>query len=455
MPHGVNAIKKHLQEVDNVPLLVSLYTDATPDTINQMVHVFQDYGEVVLSVGSSYRELNQQIFNSSDVAVSVGCVPGDSRAIPAHLLTVLDRFPTSSAASLTKADMWLHFRLVGLSTAPLLQHSGLKSTHVENGSSTNDLASCSLTPASMPAEVRLSALLDGIRTGRIFLLHAVQCIAVAAVCCCSLAVWSLVAAVVPISAPPFLPPNTIIIFVCLYLPVLLIAVLLGPSPNSVLKSTPRKNVFMRRDEAKFIRHLILRCGFVVASTFIFAWVAKGSLFATGDEHWYHPMVTYTRLPQHTYEGCTANFWLLQDLVSCELLLHVIVQVSTMLERGQKLSAFPRPHTHMVLYGAVAFVLGVHALFVSSRAMLRSHGHDSNHHCELRHQSNNTVTVVGGDGISAFVQVSWVVYLLMVALPSCGVLASCSLNDFDRKSYTRYLQFLRLEFDTRLGMHSPR
>ena len=39
MPHGVAAIKHHLFAVDNVPLLVSLYTDATPDTVKEMVEV--------------------------------------------------------------------------------------------------------------------------------------------------------------------------------------------------------------------------------------------------------------------------------------------------------------------------------------------------------------------------------------------------------------------------------
>ena len=37
LPHGVESIRKHLQTVDNVPLLVSLYTDATP---HKYAHTF-------------------------------------------------------------------------------------------------------------------------------------------------------------------------------------------------------------------------------------------------------------------------------------------------------------------------------------------------------------------------------------------------------------------------------
>ena len=37
LPHGIENVKKHLAEVDNVPLLVSLYTDATKHNTAEMV----------------------------------------------------------------------------------------------------------------------------------------------------------------------------------------------------------------------------------------------------------------------------------------------------------------------------------------------------------------------------------------------------------------------------------
>ena len=37
LPHGIASVRKHLEEVDNVPLLVSLFTDATKDTTTDMV----------------------------------------------------------------------------------------------------------------------------------------------------------------------------------------------------------------------------------------------------------------------------------------------------------------------------------------------------------------------------------------------------------------------------------
>lgn len=32
LPHGIESVRTHLQEVDNVPLLVSLFTDVTKET---------------------------------------------------------------------------------------------------------------------------------------------------------------------------------------------------------------------------------------------------------------------------------------------------------------------------------------------------------------------------------------------------------------------------------------
>ena len=43
LPHGIAAIRRHLEQVDNVPLLVSLFTDSTTETIDEMIQIFQQY----------------------------------------------------------------------------------------------------------------------------------------------------------------------------------------------------------------------------------------------------------------------------------------------------------------------------------------------------------------------------------------------------------------------------
>jgi len=71
LPHGVDDVRRHLEEVDNVPLLVSLYTDVTKKTAADMVNVFQEYNDTVLSVGLSHLPGNQEIFSRADIAIGV------------------------------------------------------------------------------------------------------------------------------------------------------------------------------------------------------------------------------------------------------------------------------------------------------------------------------------------------------------------------------------------------
>ena len=60
----------------------------------------------------------------------------------------------------------------------------------------------------------------------------------------------------------------------------------------------------------------------------------------------------------------------------------------------------------------------------------------------------------GSGCSYAALHVWV-WLLLLLLPLLCAVAGGLLNSADDQFYRRYMQLLRLEFDTRLGMHSPR
>ena len=53
LPKGIENIRPHLETMDNVPLLVSLFTDCTPQNTKEMIVIMQDYGEVVCVMGSA------------------------------------------------------------------------------------------------------------------------------------------------------------------------------------------------------------------------------------------------------------------------------------------------------------------------------------------------------------------------------------------------------------------
>ncbi|VDO40313.1 unnamed protein product [Haemonchus placei] len=62
LPTGIAAVRPHLEQVDNVPLLVGLITDCTPEANLQMLEIMQEYGEMVLAVGSSLSIVNTRVF---------------------------------------------------------------------------------------------------------------------------------------------------------------------------------------------------------------------------------------------------------------------------------------------------------------------------------------------------------------------------------------------------------
>mmetsp|Transcript_20940 Transcript_20940/g.23211 ORF Transcript_20940/g.23211 Transcript_20940/m.23211 type:complete len:1321 (-) Transcript_20940:439-4401(-) len=71
LPHGIESVRNHLKEVDNVPLLVSLFTDTTKDTTMEMIDIFQEYHDTVIAVGLSHLPRNSKIFSTADLAIGV------------------------------------------------------------------------------------------------------------------------------------------------------------------------------------------------------------------------------------------------------------------------------------------------------------------------------------------------------------------------------------------------
>ncbi|XP_074599520.1 transmembrane protein 94-like protein l(2)k05819 [Brevipalpus obovatus] len=71
LPKGIENIRPHLEEVDNVPLLVSLFTDCTPETTREMIKIMQENGEVVCAIGSAANISNMPIFLQADASIGI------------------------------------------------------------------------------------------------------------------------------------------------------------------------------------------------------------------------------------------------------------------------------------------------------------------------------------------------------------------------------------------------
>jgi hypothetical protein len=66
LPRGIEEVRPHLENVDNVPLLVSLFTDCTAENTREMIKIMQDYGEVILLLGSCSNHENTGLFLQAD-----------------------------------------------------------------------------------------------------------------------------------------------------------------------------------------------------------------------------------------------------------------------------------------------------------------------------------------------------------------------------------------------------
>lgn len=47
LPYGVKGIRKHLKEIDEIPLQVPMFCDSYPGSIKEMIKMYQENGEVV------------------------------------------------------------------------------------------------------------------------------------------------------------------------------------------------------------------------------------------------------------------------------------------------------------------------------------------------------------------------------------------------------------------------
>ncbi|XP_033095289.1 transmembrane protein 94-like isoform X1 [Anneissia japonica] len=85
LPRGIQNIRPHLDQVDNVPLLVPLFTDVTPETTREMLQIMQEYGEVVCCIGSSLNVSNTEIFMQANASLALDpLLPSTCSGRPAH-----------------------------------------------------------------------------------------------------------------------------------------------------------------------------------------------------------------------------------------------------------------------------------------------------------------------------------------------------------------------------------
>lgn len=442
LPHGVEAIKRHLAEVDNVPLLVSLYTDSTPETISEMISIFQENHEVVMGVGSSLKESNAPLFSKADIAVAMqgGVHAFFDKPIPhgKELPVFSDEDVQFSHILNTLACA---FRLK--SSRDSADNAGARSTESND---VNDDATTGGTAS-------VAHLIELIRLGRRMLTNFHQMNTFIFVSQLFLATIILASYAVPFPHVPQLSCASIFWLLWILVPALSLSMLASPSEKGIMKKTPRKNeefeteddlprlvgYFMARHVPSALMSIaVFECllGFSLQA----AIVADPSAFANEqfrDFKWVDFMLDNQLV---TMRPRPAAVQAAVDRAEAGMLLTIGICIVTSscgylyrCESMFKLSPFRNLMWVVVACGLLClqFLL----------SMLRA-------------------GLVGVDGVTLwhFVasSVPWPFWAVVFGVwPLLIMTIDEAVKTHDKRHLVRYNKFLRMQFDTRLGMWSPK
>lgn len=188
LPRGIDNIRAHLQEVDDIPLQVSLFAESSPQAVHEMMRIFQENGDVACCIGSSMSPANAPVFAAADFPVGIDPLP----------------------ARCSDQPLWrLNAALACLSCPLVLQH-----------------------------DTSLYVLLQVIRDARRFGASVRLAMALLGASCVAMAVINMVGSLCLL--PPVLPGWLVLWTLWVVVPMLAAALLFAPPDAAVMAAMPAK-----------------------------------------------------------------------------------------------------------------------------------------------------------------------------------------------------------------------
>ncbi|TDH70908.1 hypothetical protein CCR75_002927 [Bremia lactucae] len=438
LPHGVEAIKRHLTEVDNVPLLVSLYTDSTPDTISEMISIFQENDEVVMGIGSSIKECNAPLFSKADLAVAL---QGGIHAFFNKKIPQGKELPVFSDDDIQFSNI-----LNTLSCAFRLKCASDEARNQQSELDNNN-------NATVDGTASVAHLIELIRLGRRMLTNFYQMNTFIFVSQLFIATIILASYAIPFPHVPQLTCTSIFWLLWIFVPALSLSMLASASEEGIMKKTPRKNeeFDIAEDLPRLVSYFVGRhVPSVLLSLAVFECLFGFSLEASHAAN----LNTLRNVKFNEYRW--TDFILDTELLALKPRPAIVVAAVDRAEAGMLLiiclcivtsscgylyrceSMFKQSPFRNTIWVTTACFLIFLQLILS---MLRA-------------------GVIGADGVSLWHFVSqsvprtfWVITLGMWPFAILGL--DEAIKTHDKRYFVRYNKFLRMQFDTRLGMWSPK
>jgi hypothetical protein len=423
LPHGVEDVRHHLREVDNVPLLVSLYTDVTKDTTADMVsegfkfkceascrlplffsdlfkvEIFQEYNDTVMVIGTSHLPQNDRIFSIGDVSVGIDVLRNRDEV----------HFKTKAQAKDVVA-VELEFVCAMASQACAFRFRGPES----------------LVHLSAITEQSRAAL-DAATSAAIFLV----------VCSLSFSLFVLFSVCTPATKIPFIPMLGVAVYLQVVIPGIGFLLAMSDGADDIMNCVPPKNdqaaEFGRLEGRALYGSIVCKSLMPAILPQILYLIAFGELVLHFD-------------PAFVRSNCssTAQTWV--DVIRCDALRDYSGAATTS-------------------SGALAFgQFALCTILLSSSFVLR--------YIPLHQQfpwEKNRVWVFGmgvafaGTIVSVTLAVDnntggalpWYFYVLYAVFPALCLWASEFLKKMEAKVALRAEKLRRLQFETRLGAWSPK
>ncbi len=71
LPRGIHNVRPHLQDVDDIPLHISLFAECDPSSMAEMHRIYNEHEEVVIAVGSTLNWSNSEAFVTAHLAIGM------------------------------------------------------------------------------------------------------------------------------------------------------------------------------------------------------------------------------------------------------------------------------------------------------------------------------------------------------------------------------------------------
>ncbi len=418
LPKGITNVRPHIKNVDNVPLLVPLFTDCTTDAVREMMEIMQENGEVVMCIGNSWNGDNLLVFSQADISLSI--TPNQAKS---------SRCPTTIAQSLQSSHSE-HFSVHSASQQQ--QHALNWPTPLEMASFLNSSAcqlSCNrdnnISVISLVTESR--HILSCVRRGFLFWLGS------------SLSLSLLILLATLFFLPPPLSGSHIFWFVLFVFPTLAVSFIATPVDPAIQSQMPNRTKQVWSDKWFFLVNLLTT--FVpttVIDLLLFA-LTVGAICSEQPNADCHPLLGDRNETQTSlWNGWRGDYE--QGLVFAQDLVAFFITVSLVA------LSIRFVHRTKPLWKLWRFISWQYSLTVTGAVLLQV--------IYSTISQSVTVSAYQRSQIARLSSVPWYVWVIGFSWPFLLLPVQELLKYWDKKTLVKVQRHLRLEFETKLGMNSP-